>query len=124
MTEWKVYRTYRPNNDGKAPIVAVMRALFESEGLLNKEGYKEVALLTGRVQPSTYKNLFDGDTKTPIERTVEATLSALGFHRPIVPIDKRRNWNKAEELRKAAKWALQHDASKARRKKRNGSKRR
>lgn len=110
----KLYRTYRFID--KDPVVDKIRTVFKDEGLLNPRGYNIAHQLSG-VAVSTYKNWFDGDTKRPTNPTIEATLTSLGYHRPIV---KKDDLDFDQELKKAAKWALQQNSGKAPRKRRNG----
>jgi hypothetical protein len=114
MAELKLYRTYRFID--KDPVIDKIRTVFKDEGLLNPRGYDIAHQLSG-VQISTYKNWFDGDTKRPTNPTIEATLTSLGYKREIV---KDRSFDVDQELKKAAKWALQQNSNKDSPRKRNG----
>lgn len=112
----KLYRTYRFID--KDPVVDKIRTVFKDEGLLGPRGYNIAHQLSG-VSISTYKNWFDGDTKRPTNVTIEATLTALGYERRIVK-DDSKDFDLDQELKKAARWALQQNSGKAPRKRRNG----
>ena len=97
MADVKVYRTYRFID--KDPVIDEIRTLVQDEGLMKK--LTIVHQLSG-VSTSTLENWFNGDTKSPQNRTIMAVTSSLGY---------KRTWEKDhkidldKELRAAKLWA-------------------
>lgn len=92
-----VYRTYRFMD--KDPVIDKMRTLIQDQGLMKK--LELVHQLSG-VSTSTLVNWFDGDTKSPQNRTIMAVVSSLGYKVDFVH-DKDLDIEK--ELRAAKAWA-------------------
>lgn len=80
----QTYRTYRFID--KDPVIDEIRTLVKDEGLLGKLDI--VHQLSG-VSTSTLDNWFNGDTKSPQNRTICAVTSSLGY---------KRTWTKGREI--------------------------
>lgn len=111
-----VYRTY--SYIDKDPVIDEMRTLVQDEGLMKKLDL--VHELSG-VSTSTLTNWFDGETKSPQNRTVSAVATALGYE---------RKWNKAKsididkELAAAKRWATRQAEEREQEKKREQARQR
>jgi hypothetical protein len=86
----KLYRTYR-----------FIRTLVQDEGLIRK--LELVHQLSGGAT-ATINNWFNGETKSPQNRTIMAVVTALGYKHSFV---KERDLDVAKELKVAARWAEQ-----------------
>lgn len=90
------YRTY--NFIDKDPVIDEMRTLIKDEGLMKKLNI--VHELSG-VSVSTLTNWFDGETKSPQNRTVRAIASCLGYE----PVwTKNKTIDIDRELTAAKRW--------------------
>lgn len=92
-----VYRTY--SYIDKDPVIDEMRTLVQSEGLMKK--LEMVHELSG-VSTSTLTNWFDGETRSPQNRTVSAVATALGYERKW---EKTKSIDIDKELAAAKRWA-------------------
>jgi hypothetical protein len=97
MANLTLYRTYRFID--KDPVIDQIRTLIQDEGLMKKLSI--VHELSG-VATATLENWFNGDTKSPQNRTIMAVTSALGYKHvwqkdKVLDIDK--------ELKAAKLWA-------------------
>lgn len=97
MAELKVYRTYRYID--KDPVIDEIRTLVQDEGLMKK---LEIVHQLSGVSASTLDNWFNGDTKSPQNRTICAVTSALGYKRAW---QRERSIDLEKELRIAKQWA-------------------
>lgn len=96
------YRTY--NFIDKDPIIAEMRKLIREEGLMAKLDL--VHQLSG-VSVSTLHNWFDGDTKSPQNRTVQAIATSLGYE---AVWTKNKKLDIERELAAAKRWQEKQQA--------------
>lgn len=92
-----VYRTYQYID--KDPVIDEMRTLVKDEGLIKKLDI--VHQLSG-VSTTTLQNWFDGETKSPQNRTVSAVAGALGYKRAWT---KEKEIDIDKELAAAKRWA-------------------
>lgn len=102
MAELRLHRTYRFRD--KDPVIDEIRTLVKDEGLMKKLNI--VSQLSG-VATSTLDNWFDGDTVSPINRTIMAVTTSLGYRRSWTK--DGRKWDLDKELRKAAAWDRLHN---------------
>jgi hypothetical protein len=117
MSSQSVYRTYRFID--KDPIIDKVRTVLQDEGLFAKGKRKIVHELSG-VQLSTLDGWFEGDTMKPINATVGAVISSIGYEMTFI---KSKDINIDKELKVAANWLLRQNSTKAKPKKRvNGHK--
>ena len=103
MAELKVYRTYRFID--KDPVIDEIRTLVQDEGLMKK---LEIVHQLSGVSTSTLENWFNGDTKSPQNRTIMAVTSALGYKRAW---EKERSIDLEKELKVAKAWAEKQEAA-------------
>ncbi len=97
----QTYRTYRFID--KDPVIDEIRTLVKDEGLMGKLNI--VHQLSG-VSTSTLENWFNGDTKSPQNRTICAVTSALGYKRTWA---KDREIELEKELKIAKAWQARQD---------------
>ncbi|MGX9424872.1 MULTISPECIES: hypothetical protein [Bradyrhizobium] len=98
----KLYRTYRFID--KDPVIDEIRTLVQDEGLIKK--LELVHQLSG-VATTTIDNWFNGETKSPQNRTIMAVVTALGYKHSFV---KERDLDVDKELKIAARWAEQQNS--------------
>jgi hypothetical protein len=103
MANVTVYRTYRFMD--KDPVIDKMRTLLQDEGLMKKLDL--VHQLSG-VSTSTLDNWFNGDTKSPQNRTIMAVVTSLGYE--MVPA-KVKEIDMDRELKSAKAWAEKQRAT-------------
>jgi hypothetical protein len=101
MAFLQTYRTYRFID--KDPVIDEIRTLVKDEGLISKLNI--VHELSG-VSTSTLENWFNGDTKSPQNRTICAVTSALGYKRKW---SKEREIELEKELKIAKAWKARQD---------------
>jgi hypothetical protein len=99
------YRTYPMSADKKDPIIFKIKNVLQEEGLLKKRSI--VHQLSG-VATGTLDGWFDGETVSPINRTVQAVITSLGYTTEFVKV---KDLDMDKELQKAADWYLKHDAN-------------
>lgn len=97
MADLKVYRTYRFID--KDPVIDEIRTLVQDQGLMKK---LEIVHQLSGVSTSTLDNWFNGETKSPQNRTICAVTSALGYKRAW---QKERSIDLEKELKIAKQWA-------------------
>jgi hypothetical protein len=115
MARLSLYRTYRPTKDGKDPVIFKVKTLLQDEGLIHKLDI--VSELSG-VGERTMDEWFDGDTMKPINATVGAVISSLGYDIQFV---KKKEIDINKELKAAADWLLKQNSPRAKpRKRANG----
>ena len=103
MANVRVYRSYRFLD--KDPIIDKIRTLIQDEGLMKK--LTLVHELSG-VSTSTLINWFEGDTKCPQNRTIQAITSSLGYKMEWV---KEKDIDIDRELKAAKAWQEKQDAA-------------
>ena len=86
MATIRVYASYSFRT--KDPVIDELRTLFKDEGLMHKDGFKEIHA-RGAATPSTYKSWFSGKCRRPQNATVMATAHALGYDRKWVKKGKK-----------------------------------
>lgn len=101
MADLKVYRTYRFID--KDPVIDEIRTLVQDEGLMKK---LEIVHQLSGVATATLDNWFNGETKSPQNRTICAVTSALGYKRSW---QKERAIDLEKELKIAKSWAEKQD---------------
>jgi hypothetical protein len=109
----KVYRTYRFID--KDPVIDEIRTLVQDEGLIKK--LELVHQLSG-VATTTIDNWFNGETKSPQNRTIMAVVTSLGYKHSFV---KERDLDIDKELKIAARWAEHNSSAQATRSKKAGA---
>lgn len=118
MAELRLYRTYRFMY--KDPIIDKVRTLLQDEGLFAKSKRKIVHELSG-VATATLDGWFEGDTKKPINATIGAVVSSLGYEAQFV---KKKDIDLDHELKAAARWLVSRTRTAGGRKKVNGHRKR
>jgi hypothetical protein len=99
----------------KDPVVDEIRTLVQDEGLIKK--LELVHQLSG-VSTTTIDNWFNGETKSPQNRTIMAVVTSLGYKHSFV---KERDLNIEKELKIAARWAEQNSSAQATRAEKTGA---
>lgn len=105
MARLSLYRTYRFID--KDPVIDKIRTILQDEGLLAKGQRKIVHQLSG-VAVGTLDGLFEGDTKCPINRTVCAIVTSVGYEPTFVKV---KDIDIDKELKRAADWLLKQNSS-------------
>lgn len=101
MTSLKLHRTYRFID--KDPVIDEIRTLVQDEGLMKKLNI--IHELSG-VSATTLDNWFNGETKSPQNRTVCAVTSALGYKRKW---QRDGDFDVESELKIARAWNKRHE---------------
>ncbi len=104
MADLKVYRTYRFID--KDPVIDEIRTLVQDEGLMKK---LEIVHQLSGVSTATLDNWFNGDTKSPQNRTICAVTSALGYKRAW---QRERSIDLEKELKIAKQWTDRQERTK------------
>jgi len=91
-----IYRTY--NFVDKDPAIDKIRTIVKDEGLMKRLSI--VHELSG-VATTTLQNWFDGETKSPQNRTLAAVASALGYE---LQYQKTKDLDIERELKIAKRW--------------------
>lgn len=104
MADVKVYRTYRFID--KDPVIDEIRTLVQDEGLMKK---LEIVHQLSGVATATLDNWFNGETKSPQNRTICAVTSALGYKRAW---QRERSIDLEKELKIAKAWADRQERAK------------
>lgn len=105
MSRLSLYRTYRFID--KDPIIDKVRTVLQDEGLFAKGKRKIVHELSG-VALATMDGWFEGDTKRPINATIGAVVSSLGYE---ATFQKTKSINIESELKRAAAWQARQNSS-------------
>jgi hypothetical protein len=114
----RIYRTY--NMVDKDPCIDKVRTIIQDEGLFtNLNAVSEIS----SVSRTTLENWFHGDTKRPMNATLQAVLSSLGYETKYskvkeIDVEKERKTGKAWLDKRAEERAKEAPAK--RKKKANG----
>src|SRR6266436_1590419 len=105
MARLSLYRTY--NFIDKDPVIDKVRTLLQDEGLFAKGKRKIVHELSG-VAMATLDGWFEGDTKCPINKTIGAVVTSLGYE---PTFQKIKSIDIDRELKRAAQWLERQNSS-------------